>query len=112
VMSRSSLRLFQRPGGKAALPQRQTSGLLGHKCRIFLEFGRGLPLGHLCPTPGSVRGNEFVRRIQALGKERGVKVHWTTHRGEGTLPNFRESRKSSTCLESGWSGASRNRPEP
>jgi hypothetical protein len=33
---------------------------------------------------GSVRGNEFVRRIQALGKERGVEVHWTAHRGKGS----------------------------
>ena len=33
---------------------------------------------------GSVRGNEFVRRIQALGKERGVQVRWTAHRGKGS----------------------------
>ena len=33
---------------------------------------------------GSVRGNEFVRRIQALGKERGVEVRWTAHRGKGS----------------------------
>lgn len=31
-----------------------------------------------------VRGNEFVRRIQVLGKERGVEVHWTAHRGKGS----------------------------
>ena len=27
-----------------------------------------------CPTLGRVRGNELVRRIQALGEERGVEV--------------------------------------
>jgi mRNA interferase HicA len=32
----------------------------------------------------TVRGNEFVRRIQALGKERGVEVRWTAHRGKGS----------------------------
>jgi mRNA interferase HicA len=31
-----------------------------------------------------VRGSEFVRRIQALGKDRGVEVHWTAHRGKGS----------------------------
>jgi mRNA interferase HicA len=31
-----------------------------------------------------MRGNEFVRRIQALGKERGVEVRWTAHRGKGS----------------------------
>jgi mRNA interferase HicA len=25
-----------------------------------------------------------VRRIQALGRERGVEVQWTTHRGKGS----------------------------
>ena len=43
-----------------------------------------MPSGHFCPTLSSVRGNEFVRRIQALGKERGVEVHWTAHRGKGS----------------------------
>ena len=33
---------------------------------------------------GKVRGNEFVRRIQALGKEHGVEVRWTAHRGKGS----------------------------
>ena len=33
---------------------------------------------------GCVRGNEFVRRIQALDKERGVEVRWTAHRGKGS----------------------------
>lgn len=32
----------------------------------------------------SVRGNEFVRRIQALGKQRGVQVRWAAHRGKGS----------------------------
>ena len=31
-----------------------------------------------------VRGSEFVRRIQALGKQRGVEVRWTAHRGKGS----------------------------
>jgi mRNA interferase HicA len=31
-----------------------------------------------------VRGNEFVRRIQALAKERGVEVRWAAHRGKGS----------------------------
>ena len=33
---------------------------------------------------GSVRGKEFVRRIQALGRVRGVEVQWTAHRGKGS----------------------------
>jgi mRNA interferase HicA len=33
---------------------------------------------------GRVRGNEFVRRILALGKERGVEVRWLAHRGKGS----------------------------
>ena len=32
----------------------------------------------------SVRGSEFVRRIQVLGKQRGVEVRWTSHRGKGS----------------------------
>lgn len=31
-----------------------------------------------------MRGNEFVRRIQALGKDRGVVVRWIAHRGKGS----------------------------
>jgi len=31
-----------------------------------------------------VRGNEFVRRIQVLGRERGVEVRWVAHRGKGS----------------------------
>ena len=33
---------------------------------------------------GTVRGSEFVRRIQALGKRRGVEVRWAAHRGKGS----------------------------
>ena len=33
---------------------------------------------------GTVRGNEFVRRIQGLGKERGVEVRWAAYRGKGS----------------------------
>ena len=36
------------------------------------------------PLRGSVRGSEFVRRIQALGKVRGVEVRRTAHRGKGS----------------------------
>ena len=32
----------------------------------------------------NVRGAEFVRRIQALGKERGTDVRWVAHRGKGS----------------------------
>jgi len=35
-------------------------------------------------TPGSVRGNEFVRRIQALGRERAWKSSGPAHRGKGS----------------------------
>ncbi|HXB71478.1 MAG TPA: hypothetical protein VNY05_24800 [Candidatus Acidoferrales bacterium] len=31
-----------------------------------------------------MRGNEFVRRIQALGKKRGMEVRWAAHRGKGS----------------------------
>ena len=31
-----------------------------------------------------MRGNEFVRHIQALGKKRGVEVRWAAHRGKGS----------------------------
>jgi hypothetical protein len=31
-----------------------------------------------------VRGNELVRRIQALGRERSVEVRWVAHRGNGS----------------------------
>jgi hypothetical protein len=43
-----------------------------------------LPAGHFCPTVVLVRGNEFVRRIQGLGKERGVEVRWAAYRGKGS----------------------------
>lgn len=32
--------------------------------------------GHFCPILGRVRGNEFVRCIQVLGRGRGVEVRW------------------------------------
>ncbi len=31
-----------------------------------------------------MRGNEFVRRIQELGKQRGIQVRWVAHRGKGS----------------------------
>jgi mRNA interferase HicA len=31
-----------------------------------------------------VRGAEFVRRVQALARTRGVEVRWTAHRGKGS----------------------------
>lgn len=30
-----------------------------------------------------VRGSEFVRRVQALGKERAIAVRWAAHRAKG-----------------------------
>jgi mRNA interferase HicA len=33
---------------------------------------------------GGVRGNEFVRRVRALGKQRGVEVRWAAHLGKGS----------------------------
>jgi len=33
---------------------------------------------------GTVRGSEFLRRVQALGKERGVEVRWAAYRGKGS----------------------------
>jgi mRNA interferase HicA len=35
-------------------------------------------------SDNDLRGNEFVRRIQALGKDRGVQVRWAAHRGKGS----------------------------
>ena len=32
----------------------------------------------------NARGNEFVRKIQALGREREVVVRWVAHRGKGS----------------------------
>jgi mRNA interferase HicA len=32
----------------------------------------------------AVRGSEFVRRILALGKARGIDVRWAAHRGKGS----------------------------
>ena len=32
----------------------------------------------------SVRGSEFVRRILALGRQRGVEVQFIAHRGKGS----------------------------
>ena len=43
-----------------------------------------MPRGHFCPTLSSVRGSEFVRRVQALGRVRGVTVRWVAHRGKGS----------------------------
>ena len=40
--------------------------------------------GAFLSDTGRVRGNEFVRRIQALGKVRGVEVRWEAHRGKGS----------------------------
>ena len=31
-----------------------------------------------------MRGSEFVRRVQVLGRARGVDVRWTAHRGKGS----------------------------
>ena len=31
-----------------------------------------------------MRGAEFVRRVQAVGRERGITVRWISHRGKGS----------------------------
>jgi mRNA interferase HicA len=31
-----------------------------------------------------VKGREFLRRVQALGKQREVEVRWAAHRGKGS----------------------------
>jgi len=43
-----------------------------------------LRAGHFCPILENARGNEFVRCIQVLGRERGVEVRWVAHRGKGS----------------------------
>ncbi len=32
----------------------------------------------------AVRGSQFVRRVQALARVRGVEVRWIAHRGKGS----------------------------
>ena len=48
------------------------------------DKNRRVAIGTFLSDTENVRGNEFVRRIQALGRERGVKVQWTAHRGKGS----------------------------
>ncbi len=50
------------------------------------RYGEALrvAVGTFLSDTGVVRGNEFVRRIQDLGKERGVQVRWMAHRGKGS----------------------------
>ena len=45
---------------------------------------RRLASGTFLSDTGKVRGNEFVRRIQVLGKQRGVEVRWESSRGKGS----------------------------
>ena len=49
------------------------------------RYGEALrvAVGTFLSDTGDVRGNEFVRRIHVLGKERGVEVRWAAHRGKG-----------------------------
>jgi mRNA interferase HicA len=49
-----------------------------------MDTDNTLPAGHFCPILEFVRGNEFVRRIQALGRKRAVGVRWVAHRGKGS----------------------------
>ena len=48
------------------------------------DKNKRVALGTFLSDTGDVRGSEFVRRIQALGRERGVQVQWTAHRGKGS----------------------------
>ncbi len=45
--------------------------------------GTSVAVGTFLSETKSLRGSEFVRRIQALGKERRVDVRWMAHRGQG-----------------------------
>ena len=42
--------------------------------QVFTFERRVAGVGHVCPILGSVRGGEFVRRLQGLGRQRGVEV--------------------------------------
>jgi len=44
----------------------------------------GLMIGHKCPTMGAMKGNEFIRKVKALGKRRGVPVVLNASRGKGS----------------------------
>lgn len=45
---------------------------------------RLLAPGAFLSDTGTARRSEFVRRIHALGKQRGIQVHWVAHRGQGS----------------------------
>ena len=64
---------------------RPGSGHFGRRIgHLRASVGPRLAIGTFLSDTGSVRGNEFVRRIQALGRERGVEVLWIAHRGKGS----------------------------
>ena len=44
----------------------------------------GLMIGHKCPTMGAMKGNEFIRKVKALGKRRGVPAVLNASRGKGS----------------------------
>lgn len=41
-------------------------------------------LGQNCPTMGTVKGNEFIKRVKRLAKERGVQFEWRPDLGKGS----------------------------
>jgi hypothetical protein len=51
---------------------------------IFDPASFSVALGTFLSDTEIGRGGEFVRRIQALGRDRGVEVQWIAHRGKGS----------------------------
>ena len=43
-----------------------------------------LILSHICPILCPMTGNEFIRKIRRLGRQRGVKVAFVSERGKGS----------------------------
>ena len=43
-----------------------------------------MTIGHMCPIVLSMTGNEFMRRIRSLGRQRGIKVEFVPERGKGS----------------------------
>ena len=43
-----------------------------------------LQFGHYCPILKDVRGNEFIRRVQALAKEQRLQCRVDEKRGKGS----------------------------
>jgi mRNA interferase HicA len=43
-----------------------------------------LLIGHLCPILCLMKGNEFIRKVRKLGRQRGVRVAFVPERGKGS----------------------------